>query len=330
MFQRSRTRDVVKPQPAWGHGPTAHSTPRLPAWFRENLEHSLPILLAAGTCLGLAVWLHADAATIGRSRLALWTLAAALGVTLGGGGIALTLVDDSEGPAPSADPDQVLVPRAEWELWHQGATPAESAPEAPWSEGPPEAQAEEGETESEAELPAPTAVTPAVDPSMVRAASAQILAEAAPAVRGVPTTAATAEASPSPAPSLNRSAGPSPPPPPKTSTPLRTGAPSSPVQVAPPPPVWQEEPMRELESVLAELQSSVAASAPRSALRGPLPRKESAPRRESCVGCGASVAAYSEQTCIVCDRSLCDACLERSVADGRPAVCPHCQPPRVD
>ena len=279
--------------------------PRRRGWIRENLEYSLPVLTVAGISLALALWLHMNPVTVGRGHLSVWTLVAAFGATLGGGGVALTIIEEP-GPVSLVDADHLVVLRSEWERWHPPEAEPESSGTPPWSE---EEEAPGVDAEPGVESP-PWAET-ALDAAAVAKASDELLS-------------ATPGYEPSPPPpspiSEPAAAGPGP-----AGAPSAPGVPPVPPPTAPSttaPPAWQEEPLRELESVLAELQGSAS---PRPT--PPPPTRPRTVRREVCAGCGATVASYSEQTCIVCDRPLCDSCLERSVTEGRPSVCPHCQPP---
>jgi hypothetical protein len=293
------------------------------SWLRENLEHSLPFLLAGALCVGLAVWLHLGPPHLVGSRLSLWMLLAAVGVTLAGGGLALTLVDEphAQGTVDRAG-DYVMVTRSEWEHWQGGSAPPTDGaprrePSQPWDES-------DAEVVGGSPSPSPTPTGAAYDPALVATVSADLLrAQRSPAASGptgpavVPVAAARPEApqgggsipgsapevpkAPSPGPARGGEAGPKPRPP-----------------IAP---AWQEDAIHDLESVLEQFGGDATARLPSAAP----PRPQASMDR--CVACGAAVTGYSEQACVVCDRPLCDRCLEQSVAEGRPAVCPLCPAP---
>lgn len=240
-----------------------------PPWLAENLEQGLPFLIGGGLCVGLGIWFALHSTLGVTARPPLWLLLAAVGATLGGGGFALSVVEE-----PTAETgfdgtgEYVLLPRSEYQRWLRGESPARPpkpvvAPEWDESAGLPQGAS--------------------ADRDSVERAAEELLA----ASRSLsPPAAAEAEAGP-----------------------------VAPTHTAP----WEEEPIRELESVLDEIQREAAPAPP-----PPVPRTP--PSR--CAGCGDVVAAYREQSCIVCDRPLCDRCLEKSVAEGRPSTCPSCQLPR--
>ena len=105
-----------------------------PTWLRENLEHSLPFLVVGAACLGLAIWMRASEVHSFGLRMPLWTLLAAIGVTVGAGGLALTLVEEPDEHLPEGHSDLVMVEREVWEKLQEevGSIP-EEAP-APSSE----------------------------------------------------------------------------------------------------------------------------------------------------------------------------------------------------
>ena len=293
-------------------------TLRLPAWARENLEHSFPFLLGGAFCVGLAVWLHAAQPAGTGAHLALWALLAAVGVTLGGGGLALTLVDEAAA-GPSPDEDFVRIPRAEWEAVVGGTVRQETrgtgVRELSEGEQPPVPSAD----------PTLSAAGPAAapyDPASVASMSAALL-------HAQPTTAG-GEGLPATPPPLQGPGGPPPAPaaPPSGSSSQRVPPPAvgpgSRPTLRPPqpiPPAWQEDAIKELESVLEQFGKDASAASAAAVARP-------SPSIDRCIACGAVVSGYSEQACVVCDRPLCDRCLERSVADGHPSVCPLCPPPR--
>jgi hypothetical protein len=293
------------------------------SWIRENLEHSLPFILGGALCVGLAVWLHLGQPHVVSSRLSLWILLAAVGVTLAGGGLALTLVDEPQAQVPpDREGDYVMVTRSEWDQWQSGgASPASGAPREeppqPWDEANPEAVGG-----SPSPPPAPTAAP--YDPGLVATASEDLLRAQRPTVAGGPTGPAAAsvtterpEAPPgsvlAPGLALGAPAGPSP-------GPARGGE-AGPTPRPPIAPAWQEDAIQELESVLEQFGGDATARP-----TGAAPQRPQI-SIDRCIACGAAVTGYSEQACVVCDRPLCDRCLERSVAEGRPAVCPLCPAP---
>jgi len=309
---------AVPPADDVGRGVGARS------WLRTNLEHSLPFLVGGGVCIGLAAWMDVSQLHVVSSRLSLWTLFAAVGLTLGGGGVALTLVEEPPVPGQTGEAgDYVLVARAEWEEWraHQ-----ESAHQ-PWSES----------TEEEVPVvPAPEPVEllpttsgpagpPGYDATLVARASADLLEQARSPTTPVPPTQGSPTAAPVPTGGSPDPRGPAPATRPTGPSKEPTGtAPGRPPAPPAAPPAWQEEPNPELESVLQQLEHA-AALLPSART----PRPAAAPV-ERCVSCGGQVTAYSEQSCVVCERPMCDTCLEQSVVDGRPSVCPTCPRPRGD
>jgi hypothetical protein len=283
--------------------------------WKENLEHSLPFLLGGSFCVGLAVWLGLSGAHELGLRHPLWPLLVGIGVTLGGGGIALTLVDESpQGEAPALDDRYVLVERTEWERWQRSPPSVALVPGVSREPGPLGSAAAPFPAGSGAPpSPSPSA-TPGFDPSLVTQLSEELL-------RASPSS----ETATSPARAQSGATGPrgpvptAPAPSPRRSTvgkaPRPGTSPSSP-----------QSPLAvplnpEIEATLAQLEMEAARALP--AAR-PTPAVANGQR---CIGCGAAVAAYSEQACILCERPLCDACLEESISDERPAVCPTCHPP---
>jgi hypothetical protein len=296
---------------------------RSQSWLRQNLEHSLPFILGGALCVGLAVWLHLGPSHAAGSRLSLWILLAAVGVTLAGGGLALTVVDEPQAQGtPDREGDYVMVARSEWEQWQSGgAPPPEGAPHAeppqPWDETNPEVVSGSPSPPS-----APTGA--AYDPALVATVSEDLLrAQRSPGASGptgpaeVPVATERFEAPQGGGPALGRV-----PEVPKAPSPAPArGGEAGPKPRPPIAPVWQEDAIQELESVLEQFGGEMTAKTPRPAL----PRPQASIDR--CIACGAAVTGYSEQACVVCDRPLCDRCLERSVAEGRPAVCPLCPTP---
>lgn len=291
----------------------------VPPWLRENLEHSLPFLVGGGVCVGLAVWLHLFVVQDGGSRLSLWMLLAAIGGTLSGGGVALTVVEEPQ-PMPGADTGALVsVPRTEWEAWQRSRSALREPAPAP-TPGPTRVPAGLPVRSPGPAPPAPAVASrpPVIDAAAVARVTEDLLRPGTsqprppewgvtgPApIRTVPASHATASAG---VPATRSTARPS-------SAPVISKPPSTP---APVPPVWLEEPLREFESMLADIeQGTRAAPSPASLRQHPAPL-------DRCVGCGTSVNVYSEQACIVCDRPLCDRCLEQSVIDGRPATCAAC------
>lgn len=297
-------------------GPDARTTAEPSrSWFRRNLEHSLPFLIVGAVCIGLAVWLAASSPHSGGHRLALWVLLAAVGATIGGGGAALTFVDEPETPEPVAEDGAfVRVSRDVWDRFQQARVAAVAQP---WDEDTEEVAAPPAaESPGTPEEPAVQTVPdePTLDPSMVAEASEALLASPPPSVVAPP-----APPPPTPVPAVPpdppRAAAPPPPAPP---APRPAPAPAPVTSSGSSRPAWQEQSIQELESMLAQLEKPAASgSAAPSAARP-------APGLEPCVGCGAAGNVYSEQVCVVCTGHLCDNCMEQSVADGRPGICPNC------
>jgi hypothetical protein len=291
------------------------------SWLRQNLEHSLPFLLAGALCVGLAVWLHLGSPHAVGSRLSLWVLLAAVGVTLAGGGLALTLVDEPQAPMTvEGEGDYVMVTRSEWEQRRSGGPgPADDTlregPAQPWDESGPTLVAG-----SPSPSPAPTA---AYDPTLVATVSEDLLrAQRFPVAPGPTGPVGLPVATERPAVQEGRVPGPGSSPTTPKAPPAQSvhGREAGPKPHPPISPAWQEDAIHELESVLEQFGRDAGARPPGAA--SPKPQFSI----DRCISCGAVVTGYSEQACVVCDRPLCDRCLERSVAEGRPAVCPLCPP----
>ena len=291
-------------------------------WLRENLEHSLPFVVGGAVCLALAIAILAGHPHAAPGRPQLWALLAGLGITLEGGGVVLTIVEDpSEAGKGTVADEYIQVLRSDWERLQ------------PYRETPPDEQELGEPSEADYREPGPV-VVPAVassptqppapfDALSVARASDQLLAQPARAVGASP---APPPSSPTPAARAEPPASSAPP----SSWPPAPGvqAPTPPAAVRspPPPPIWQEEPIQELESLLAQLE---AAKAGPDRPIAPPPSPAALPSRappptDRCVSCGTSTVAYSEQTCVVCGRALCDRCLEQSVLALRPSICPAC------
>jgi len=292
-------------------------------WLRENLERSLPFVLAGAVCIVLAAWL-----ALGRDhalgvRESFIALLAAVGVTLSVGGAALTLVEEPEPElAPPPGSDLVLVPRAEWEEWQRDRSSRWVAAPAPAR--PPVVSFPRPAVAPAPGPAAPPRVTLPVDAASVARASQQLLSgsQATTTPPAVPPVGTSVGAAPAPPAVPKAAAGPPSPTPASVKPPAGVRSPVPPPVIPPPaPPIWQEEPIHELESVLAELQRDGAA------LTAKVPRREPVIPSERCVGCGGEVTAYSELVCVVCGHPLCDTCLEQSVMEQRPAICPKCAPP---
>ncbi len=139
---------VTATDSAWPQ--TRGATPPTRVTARANLEHSLPFLVAGVLMVGVGAWFGISHLQPAGSRGAFWLLVVGLGVTLTGGGLALTL---SEPPDPASGPtpygDYVLVPRGDWVRWQQEGFGVPSGPPAPpapaetpvWQETEPEAPA---------------------------------------------------------------------------------------------------------------------------------------------------------------------------------------------
>ena len=293
---------------------------RVPSWVRENLEQGLPFLVTGAVLVVVALWLDLGRAHEFGSRLSLWFLLVAVGTTLGVGGLALTLVEEPAAPdlVPPMD-GYVLVERSEWDrLQADTAQPpaVEPAPEPipEWMESPPPSDA-----------PVPAQATPLApppsDPALVAKASADLL-------RGISGT----DARPSPGTpartGVSRNQEIRPDAAAKVTAETATSTPSPPAGVTPPavvhpsagPPIWQEEPFRELESVLTQLEADASLKV----RARPVAPPNAVP--EQCASCGNWVKVYSEQSCVVCGRPLCDSCLDRSIDAGRPSICRDCHP----
>ncbi len=262
-----------------------------PRWWRENLEHSLPVLIVGGALVGLSVWLAVTAPHGQSGHLPLWPLVLAIGLVLAGSGAALTLVDET---GEAGDDDRfVRVDRADWErLQSSRRTPA------PWDEStispaaPAAARAPAPAVpRPRAPAPAPQAASPsAAADDMVRELSALLASE------GPSPPAPAAALAPSPISSLT--------PPKAASAPFQPASPAATRPPDPPakplaiPPPWSEAP-----------------AAPNSPAEKPGPAE--------CAGCGEPTESWAE-SCVTCDRPLCSDCQNESFSEGRPGLCPSC------
>ncbi len=277
-------------------GPQRRDQPRprsLPpaSWLEENLLHSLPMLILGGTCLGLAFGLPSlSRATVG--HLPLWALVGGVGMVFTGGGIALALVDDSEGGGRLPQGDQyILVRRADWEALAAATTPVRGAP-------------------------APTATRQLRSP----AAGGARATPQSPAASPIASTPAVRFASPP--------AGPAPPPvsPAPAATPTPPLAPPRPIpaplSAVSQPAVDEAAIDAELDSMLESLEPPPAVPALRRPAVEPI-------RHDVCASCGTDVASWEEVLgCVVCDRPLCAKCQDASFAESRPGLCPSCDAER--
>ena len=300
-------------------GPAAPASRSFRPWLRENLEHSLPFVLAGAVCIVLAAWLALGMDHAIGVRESFVALLAAVGVTLSVGGAALTLVQEPD-PELSAPPgsDLVLVARSEWEEWQRERS--SRRPPVPSAPRPSVATVPRPPVAPGPITTVPSRVTLPVDAASVARASQQLLSGSATSSSplAVPSIAPPPKAAPA---AVKVTARPSTPTPPTRPPEVVRQVVSPPVVPTPAPPIWQEEPIHELESVLAELQRD------ETGLTARIPRREPTVPSERCVGCGGEVTAYSELVCVVCGHALCDTCLEKSVLEQRPAICPKCAPP---
>jgi len=264
-------------QPVQADRGTPIEAPR--ASNRENLEQSLPFLVGGALCIGLAGWFALSHSHLAGSHPSLLLLLAGVGITLGGGGIALSLVEEpSEDRGPIIDPEHVLVDRAEWDR-----------------------------------LQVAERLSPLRNPELVARMSEGVIRDSR------PSAAASTPPSAAPARSVSGAAAP---PPPRSSPTAPNSQLATPWLATPPAtPIWQEEPIQELETVLAELERDGADLQTRAR-----PRPDTTPP-EVCGGCGGAVTSYSEQACVVCGKPLCESCLDQSVTDQRPSICPSCAAP---
>lgn len=234
------------------------------------------------------------------SRLPFGLLLGAVGGTLLGGGVALTIVEEPEA-APTAVPEgYVVVERSMWERLQAQEPP-------PWQE----------DVEPSAELP-PTGVEP------LPGGAVETGPGPTPRPRGALShgSAATPGGASGPPPTLAQGlaeAATRAPPAPAT-PPSRPSAGAAPRPAPESQPQLHDEMIREFESVLARLRREpvVPAIPPPSVYR---PSRTT----DRCLACGTLVTAYLEQVCVVCDRPLCDRCLDATIVAGHPSVCDGCQ-----
>lgn len=263
-------------------------------WLRENLEHSLPVILAGVLCLGIGVWLGVSQIHATGSRLPLWLLVAAIGVTLIGGGSVLTLIEEVEDVANSRRVPEgyVLVNQNEW-------VRLRSDQSARFQEGPRDAR----------EYPFPARISGG-------------------------SSSVTAGSETKPGPEVAPAVGIEPTPSPRAGTPTRSStelignlaSPSVPrasaiggIRVPGPRSTnGQRQGTKEFETVLSLLERAEATV--RSRMFDEPPRLV----QDRCVGCGIPTTSYTEQVCVVCDKPLCDRCLDRTASAGHPQMCYFC------
>lgn len=291
---------------AWPRAQGATRTPGVSV--RENLEYSLPFLIGGVLLIAVGLWFGFAHVHPAGARGAFWLLLVGLGITMLGGGLALTYSEPPEStPSPSLSGDYVRIPRSEWLRWQEeGSPPFGRPPEReipawqetePTSTDRPEPSATPSHPPAGPSVPLSAAPTSGVTTSPPPVATsglandAELVARVSDELLRAPRDPWNEATVPSPAPSPSQQ------------------------------PAWREDPVQLLEAELASLQREPQAPQ--------VPRGSPVPPRslERCIGCGSPTTSYSEQVCVMCDRPLCDVCLERSVADGRPSVCPFCSLP---
>jgi hypothetical protein len=282
-------------------------------WWAQNLEHSLPILIAGVAFVGIAIAVHLSYPSGGASRFSLWTLLVAIGIVLAGGGFALTIVEEPEKGTgatdllaeSSPDGEYVRVDRSEWERIRQQA-----ALRAPWDES------------LTAPLSRPmgaTARLPAIGTPPAGSANAE---SADPVSVGSDLVQEISEM-------LLTSAPPSAPDSPRPqSRPGAEGAPQTPLadRLAKPqaaPAAFEES---GVSAAAASDRREVWEESERDVSTSSRPRP-SRPPTTSCAGCGGLVRE-DDDSCVVCDRPMCSGCHDRAFEEGHPGLCPECEKAR--
>jgi len=356
MALRTRTLGSRLRNLGGGAGGRSSATRRTPSWFHENLEHSLPFMLAGGLCLGIGFWIDATTAhTPGHPSI--WLLLVAVGATVVGGGVALTFVSEETEPSAEVIENRfVMVDREEWERLHgpevteappvtpgspaeylEDAPPTPESPDAPppWLESEPEPQplpaaGSRGVTEEwGARVPARAAAsaTPTAQPPL----SARSY-DSAPVPPWAPVAGAPAQIGPPrgtpdpsvPAASLSQPASAvagGPPAKPGTAAQARpelTGKPAAP-SISP-----AEENLEELVSELNAIAGSqVAPTAPpppsRTSLTSTIARSQN-----RCTSCARQLDEQRAVVCVSCETPLCSQCQEASTRKRGVALCTEC------
>lgn len=301
------------------------------AWLRTNLEHSLPFLSAGGLTLGIGVWLHAVQQHSVNHGLSLWLLLVAIGATVVGGGVALTLVNAAE-DAPEPDHRFILVDRSEYAELRAARQQLESGPTGEPEESPPwaesESEHEAGFPPSPPERPAP-AVAAAAGPAAPAVPTAGTGGQARPASPGALPEAETRRPTAGPTDWLE---GPRVPASPAPSS--GPGATKAEVLARPPPtpaagarkeipsPVEAsfDELVSELNTIAGEAGAPPVQETPRVTLTSSIARSQN-----RCTSCARSLEPNEPSVaCVSCATPLCPACQEASTRRRGIALCVEC------
>jgi hypothetical protein len=329
--------------------------------LHENLEHSLPFVLAGALCLGIGFWINATTPhTAGHPSL--WLLLVAIGASVVGGGIALTFVSgDEQAAAGLIDERFVLVERSEWERL-QGPSLAETggmapsvppseyledAPSAPvspdgpppWSESEPEVapplpspgpRATAATEVTDARVPLPLNASPEVpqvsptprSPHDTYTRGPSSAASRVPQTQGSPTR--VSETLRSPATSVS----------PASPSALEGPRPYSVITPVPRPestPTAPARPSSPAEVHLEELVSELNAIAgePTAPAPPPTPSRGSltstiARSQNRCTSCARQLDEQTGVICVSCETPLCSDCQDASVHKRGVALCTEC------
>jgi len=330
-------------------------------WLRENLEFSLPFLLAGGVCLGLGLWIRTTQAAHAAGHLSVWLLMVAIGVAVLGGGVALTFVaEEPSGIGPPEDDRYVLVDRTDWERYQAGPQDGEvveteppSRPEyledvpgeATESPGGPPPWAEETEPLVKPE-PAPVAThRPLSAPTAHAGATGTLPPSDSVRVSPGPTAVGVrAEARPSqprgampPGPSPAQPAGPG------GSRPVPTAPQTSPEPTSTPRPVSAPEragysrptaspptpanPVEErFEELVSELNAIAGSSEATTGLAPPTRTLTSTLARSQnrCTSCARHLDDVGRSICVSCETPICTDCQDASLRRRGIALCSEC------
>jgi hypothetical protein len=356
-----RTRDLRSTLRTFAGGARgrADSPPSTPSWLRENLEHSLPFVLAGGLCLGVGFWI--DATTVpAPGHPSLWLLLVAVGAVVVGGGVALTFVsEEPDGPAAPSDERFVLVDRAEWERLRSPVTteaveassvpPSDYLEDVPASEPSPSEPPPWDETEPERTAPvppwAPSNTPPAASgpasfpsgpglsrkepdtpprPASLTSPSLDALGQGPVVTHPGPVSSPQPPSAP---PRPSAAASPSPPPGPEARSGLTPQEPApgrrlNPSVPGPPPSPLEaqfEELVSELNAVAGPAEVPVPPAPHRSTLTSTIARSQN-----RCISCAGPLEEGSGSICVSCETPLCQSCQDASMRKRGVALCTEC------
>jgi hypothetical protein len=252
-----------------------------PGWRRERataaarrsrrewpLAEAMPLIVFGLTCVALSIYLLVSASHAELGHYALWPYLLTIGAIAAVGGIASMFASWEEEPAaPEVGPNEVVVPRDEYEMLLESVRRERS--EAAWDER------RESPPLAPRRAPAPVSAQP---PAATTTSAATAVPSAAASVFDAPPTAPEPEVAvttdaPSPAPAATPAAPPSPEPTP----PNVTSAPAPPERSTP---SDLGTPPEALASFLARLKPIVAASSERASPPSVVPSPPPTPATE--------------------------------------------------